>query len=344
MSSSDLTEALSGFFSATWPDDAEVTEPDEGLPVPAWRALSDLGLHLVGVDEAAGGSGGQLADIVAVAFLSGRHAADLPVVEANVAAWCLAEAGLSIDPAASYSIPVGETTLSIAEDDTVSGVLLDVPWGGSVDRIVALVDDGRTVELRSSDAGVQPGRDLAGQPRDALTFEAATPITIGAGTTPEGRDLRALTLRIAQTAGALRGIADLTRRYAGERIQFGKPIGSFQAVQAHLVALEQQAVTAGALSARLALGESLPAFDVLAAKIVVDEAAVDAARAAHQAHGAIGMTREYRLQSLTRRLHTWRGDFADELTVSARLGAAAASAPSFAGIILDDHQRPEILL
>jgi len=47
-------------------------------------------------------------------------------------------------------------------------------------------------------------------------------------------------------------------------------------------------------------------------------------RAAHQAHGAIGMTQEYSLQLFSRRLHTWRGDFGDETRLNLRLGAAMA--------------------
>jgi acyl-CoA dehydrogenase len=63
-------------------------------------------------------------------------------------------------------------------------------------------------------------------------------------------------------------------------------------------------------------------FDAAAAKLVVNQQAALAVRAAHQAHGAIGMTQEYRLQHLTRRLNAWRGDSGDEQSLALGLGAA----------------------
>jgi acyl-CoA dehydrogenase len=53
-------------------------------------------------------------------------------------------------------------------------------------------------------------------------------------------------------------------------------------------------------------------------------ASCTAGLAAHQAHGAAGVTQEYALQLLTRRLHTWRADFGDEASMNLRLGAATA--------------------
>lgn len=66
-------------------------------------------------------------------------------------------------------------------------------------------------------------------------------------------------------------------------------------------------------------------LEIVATKAVANRNAALAARAAHQAHGAIGMTREYPLQLLTRRLQTWRGDFGDETSLNLRLGTAIAS-------------------
>jgi hypothetical protein len=54
------------------------------------------------------------------------------------------------------------------------------------------------------------------------------------------------------------------------------------------------------------------------------------------------MTREYRLQGFTRRLHTWTGDLGEAIELSRLLGATAAHSSSFAQLVLDD-QRPELL-
>ncbi|GAA3973584.1 acyl-CoA dehydrogenase family protein [Actinomadura viridis] len=349
MTASSVSGVLAGFFESAWPSDAVPAEP-EGLDRAGWASLAELGLHLVDIGEDHGGSGGDLADLVQIAVLCGRHAADLPVVESHLAAWALARSGLEIDPAHAYSVPFGpaDVTVDTTADGTgdgtgrASGVLRDVPWGGTVDRVVAVTADGRLIVVDPAHVRVTSGHDLAGQPRDRLLLDGA-PVTLASSAVPaDDLVLRAAVLRVSQMAGAMQVIAEMTRRYTGERFQFGKPIGTFQAVQAHLVEIQQMAVMTTALAERLAVQPDLRAFDVMAAKLVANENAMAAARAAHQAHGAIGMTREYRLHLLTRRLHGWRGDAGDTLPLAARLGAATAASPSFAAAVLDDDHRPEV--
>lgn len=337
---SDLTAALGDFFAATWPTDVPIDESGPLADTP-WHLFADLGLHLVGVPEDRDGSGGTFADLMALAQLAGHYAADIPVVEATTGAWALVQAGLPVEPTASISIPVGQSSLTVHDDQTVSGTLADVPWGSSVDQVVAITTDGRTVLLEARDATARAGVDLAGQPRDTLVFTHVTAVAIGSGASAEQLRRRAVALRVALVAGALQAISTLTRRYVSERIQFGKPIGSFQGVQAHVVQVEQMAVMCTAVADRLALDEDLNGLDVAAAQLVTAENALAAARAAHQAHGAIGMTQEYRLQGYTRRLHTWIGDFGEAIELSRRLGATAAHEPSFAHLVLD-HDRPEL--
>ncbi|SEG90511.1 acyl-CoA dehydrogenase [Thermomonospora echinospora] len=341
MSTSSVSGALAGFFASTWPSDAVPVEPD-GLDRVTWNSLSEIGLHLVDIEENLGGSGGDLADLVQIAILCGRHAVDLPVVESHLAAWVMARSGLEIDSAHAYSVPLGPVDVTVNDAGHASGVLRDVPWGGSVDRVVAVTGDGHLIVVDPARAQVASGRDLAGQPRDRLLLNEVAVTRVSSAVPRDELVLRTALLRVSQMAGALQAAAEMTRRYTGERFQFGKPIGAFQAVQAHLVELQQMAVMTTSLAERLAVQPQLRAFDVMAAKLVANENAMAAARAAHQAHGAIGMTREYRLHLLTRRLHSWRGDGGDTLTLSARLGAATAAAPSFAAAVLDEDHRPEV--
>jgi acyl-CoA dehydrogenase len=337
---SDLTAALADFFAATWPTDTPIAESGP-LPQARWSPFAALGLHLVGVPEESGGSGGTVDDLVALSVLAGRHASDVPVVESTTAGWAVAEAGLPVDASASSSMPIAPASLAVHDDGTVTGQLADVPWGGSVDQVVAVTDDGRTVVLAPQDAVVAPGVDLAGQPRDTLTFERVAPLATGTGLSAVRTRRRTAMLRIAMTAGALQACSELTRRYVSERVQFGRPIGAFQAVQAHVVLIEQMAVMTTAVAHRLAMQGDPHDLDLAAAQVVTAENALAAARAAHQAHGAIGMTREYRLQGYTRRLHTWAGDLGEELELSRRLGVTAAHAASFAHLVFDDN-RPEL--
>ncbi|PBI89433.1 putative acyl-CoA dehydrogenase [Rhodococcus erythropolis] len=338
---SDLTVILADFFTATWPVDEPIAE-STALGDTAWSAFAELGLSLVGVTEEQGGAGGTFEDLMSLAVLAGRHAADIPIVEATTAAWALAEAGLPIEESASYSIPLGQSSLTIDDDGTMRGTLVDIPWGASVDLVVTLTDSGHTVVLKAGDATALPGVDLAGQPRDTLEIAGLKPIAIGSGITANQLQRRVVALRIALTAGALQAISELTRRYVSERVQFGKVIGAFQAVQAHVVQIEQMATMTTAIADRLALESQLHEIDIASAHLVTIENALVAARAAHQAHGAIGMTREYRLQGYTRRLHTWTGDFGEAVELSRRLGATASQNASFAHLVLDDT-RPELI-
>ncbi len=341
MSSSSITGALAGFFESLWPSDAPPAEP-AGLDRAAWRSLAGLGLHLVDIEEEHGGSGGALADLIQIALLCGRHAADLPVVEGHLAAWALAASGVEVDPAYAYTVPFGAVEVSVDGAGHATGELRDVPWGGSADRVIAVTGDGLLLSVDPAHTAVTAGHDLAGQPRDRLVLDGVPMAPAASAISAGDLALRAAVLRTAQMAGAMQAVAELTHRYTGERTQFGKPIGTFQAVQAHLVELQQMAVMTTSLAERLGSRARPAAFDVMAAKLIADENALAVARAAHQAHGAIGMTREYRLHLFTRRLHTWHGDGGDTLAWAGLLGAATAAAPSFSAVVLDEDHRPEV--
>jgi acyl-CoA dehydrogenase len=120
----------------------------------------------------------------------------------------------------------------------------------------------------------------------------------------------------------------MTVGYTNERVQFGRPVARFQAVQRHLVDGAQDAVLVGmaADTAARAASRGEARFEIASAKLLANQAAFTATRAAHQAHGAMGMTREYPLHQLSRRLWAWRSEYGDERFWSARLGAAVRTA------------------
>jgi acyl-CoA dehydrogenase len=209
-----------------------------------------------------------------------------------------------------------------------------VPWGGRSERVVAFAESGGqrfVVSAPTAAARVTPGRNLAAEPRDTLVWDDVELPDDALAPAPPGVDAAALRLRgalarSAQIAGALARVAELTVRYTGERQQFGRPVARFQAVQAHLVTIAEEAQLAGLAVQVAALNARPdPAFlDVAAAKTAAGEAATTAARASHQAHGAIGMTKEYELGQLTRRLWSWRDEFGGERSWSRQLGRQLA--------------------
>lgn len=129
------------------------------------------------------------------------------------------------------------------------------------------------------------------------------------------------------SAGALAAMAQLTVDYTNDRRQFGKPVATFQAVQQHLVLATQSAVRAqmAADIAVRALEQGVGQFEIAAARVVVDDAIEVGTRAAHQAHGAMGVTREYALHQLSRRLWAWRHEWGTTQQWRRQLGHTVAA-------------------
>jgi acyl-CoA dehydrogenase len=116
-------------------------------------------------------------------------------------------------------------------------------------------------------------------------------------------------------------------QYAGERVQFGRPIARFQAVQQQLALAAAEVAAAGAAAdaaaataAREGLDSAATAFAVAAAKARTGEAATEVARIAHQVHGAIGFTREHDLRRWTTRLWAWRDEDGSDARWQRELG------------------------
>lgn len=306
---------------------------DQGWNEKLWAVLDDSGFTRISVPESAGGSGGDLGDACALVKELGRYAAAVPVAEtALVGGWAVSAAGLEL-PAGPVTVAVGceADTLELRADTTgwrLSGRLHRVPWAQQAKTLVAVVpshDGDQVVVVRTSQLDVPPGKNLAGEPRDAVIFTDVVPDAVAAA--PEGVSVEALRLRGAlaratSIAGALERVSDLTVQYTEAREQFGRPLARFQAVQRHVVRIAEraQAAAMAADAAALNADPDPDLFDVAAAKIIAGESASVATQASHQAHGAIGMTKEYELGQLSRRLWSWRDEFGSEAYWSRVLG------------------------
>lgn len=137
------------------------------------------------------------------------------------------------------------------------------------------------------------------------------------------RDLAMTFARTCQIAGALDAALALSVAYVNERQQFGRPLGKFQAVQQSLAtfACEAAAANCAAMGAAQALDRGEAGFEIAAAKLRANRAVEVGTTVAHQVHGAIGFTREYALQHLTRRLWQWRSEYGNDSYWSAKLGS-----------------------
>ena len=319
----ELARLVDEFFRETFgPEVINVVERD-GPSAALWRATEKLGLPLIGIAEKNGGSGGTLGDLLTMLRGAGRWAVPLPLAETSLAAWLLASCGARV-PAGPMTVIPDASGLRLG-GDRLTGSARAVPWLRGAARVVAVVD-GCVVAVDPAALGVTPGADLAGMPSDLISASGVPAEIYAAHVTADEVFLRGALLRSAQIAGAVTGAYEVTRTYIKERVQFGKPIAGFQSVQIHLVELAQAATHTALCVERAGRAAAIgtASLEIIATKSVVNRHAGLAVRAAHQAHGAIGMTREYRLQHLTRRLHTWRGEFGDEASLNLRLGAAMA--------------------
>ncbi|WP_210413460.1 acyl-CoA dehydrogenase family protein [Altererythrobacter sp. TH136] len=127
-------------------------------------------------------------------------------------------------------------------------------------------------------------------------------------------------------AAALSGAADrvlaMSAAYAGERSQFGKPIGRQQALQQQLAVMAEDCVAIRLAVELAAAGEPPDRLRIAVAKSVASSAAPRIANAAHAVHGAIGISAEYDLQLYTGRLHEWRAALGSETRWNRELGHA----------------------
>ena len=153
---------------------------------------------------------------------------------------------------------------------------------------------------------------------------------------PQAMDALALG-RALQICAAMGAGLELTLRYVQDRKQFGRPLAAFQAIQ-HSLAIAAEEVAAATVATDLALacmvaegGASARLAPLLDAAALVAASAVDVVYdATHQAHGAIGFTREYALHRHSLDLLRWRDDLLrlrrGELRCAERLGDAALRA------------------
>ena len=309
---------------------AEASTEGTGFDTELWKTLEETGLARVTLPADAGGSEGSFADAAVVLAAAGAHAARVPLVETDLlGGWLLHAAGISV-PDGPLTTVAGDLSVS---GETVRGGLRRVPWAGSASGIVVLTP-AHVVLVGRGARTVTAGTNVAEEPRDTVTVDgtaqAVAPAPPGAA---EELRLRAALGRAQLLAGAARGALAASVRYAQERVQFGRPIGRFQAVQQQLAlaAAEVAAASAAASSAARAAtadGITVPAtrFAIAAAKARTSEAAGAVARIAHQVHGAIGFTREHGLRLLTTRLWAWRDEDGAEAEWNAEIGAMALAA------------------
>lgn len=300
-------------------------------PAALWAAVEDSGLHRALVPEEAGGFGVPVADALSLLKVVGARAVPIPLAETMLASWLLAGAGLDIPDGPLTAGPVrdGESVVLTPVDGGwhVSGTLTRIAWARDVNCLVVIADS-RIALVGKNAWSIETGENIAREPRDTVRLDGMA-IAVGA-TKTTAAELIAVgaAMRTQQIAGALTRLTEMTTQYAQDRVQFGRPIGKFQAVQQNLAVMAGQtaaAVAAADLSAE-AVANGVRIVPIAAGKARAGEAAGIAAAIAHQVHGAIGFTFEHNLHFLTRRLWSWRDEFGKDASWNRLLGRHMAQA------------------
>lgn len=312
---------------------AESGEPDAALAAE----LAELGWPGIAISEEHGGLGLGSVEVAVLLEELGYAVAGAPLLATASAAFVLAAAG-SDEQRAEWlpRIAAGQATaaLGIARD----GVAELVPDAAGADVIVLVEESGRALPGHSGPATKTEGTAVAGEPdarADAASVAAGTATLLtaadamveptptidptrtyarvtaapGAGDPLPGDPAPGLQRAAVAVAAELTGICqralDETVAYVGEREQFGRPIGSFQAV-AHRCA-EMLLATESARSAAYGgawAADADPAglpFAAALAKSVASAAALEVTASAIQAHGGVGFTWEADLHWLYKR-------------------------------------------
>ncbi len=316
-----LLETAARLFEAATED--EVFEGVEvGLfPAQHWRSIEENGLVDMLLPEEAGGAGVDFGDAMAVARAAGSSALPLPLVETMIGRRVLADAGLE-----APSGPLGLVTGAGAAN---------VLWPDEIGAVVIVDREGSVGWVAAAEIDFERGTNSAGEPVGRLG--APSPIPPGqAGRTEAGAGVAVLmaAARSAMIAGAMERILDLTIEHVQGRVQFGRPLARFQAVQQLVAVMASQAAVVGvaadtaiaAVEAAFGSGGGDATFMAACAKAWSSEACYEVTRIAHQLHGAIGYTREHDLHRFTRRLWTWRDADGDEGYWQQRVGSLAVEA------------------
>ncbi|MFB7398988.1 acyl-CoA dehydrogenase family protein [Streptomyces rubiginosohelvolus] len=287
-------------------------ERDGALDRSLWRELGAAGFFALRLPEEAGGVGLGLPEAVLLFEEAGRALLPGPLVATHLAAGLVkgAAEGEAVVTAVAGELPVAhlaEADAVLVVDGRASG-LPGEAWGPEVlpgEAEAAEVLSGET--LRAFLAAARPVRSmdpltpLHRAPADAKPAPAASEHTrADAERAPAATErapahagrfrFEAALLTAAEQLGSAARTTEAAVQHAGDRKQFGSPIGSFQAVK-HLCA-DMLARTEPARAAVYAAAVTGDPVEIAAAKLLADEAAVRNARDCLQIHGGMGFTWE----------------------------------------------------
>ncbi|MEH3046563.1 acyl-CoA dehydrogenase family protein [Sphingomonas adhaesiva] len=285
-------------------DVRRIMDGETGHDPDLWRALAEMGVPGLMIATAQGGAGLGAVELGLVMEEVGAALLPAPLLSCVIAAAALADsdatdllAGIA-DGSRIATVAFsgsddwtgrGDVTVS---GDRASGTARFVTDAAIADTILIATDEGVFLPLHTPQVTVLPVFDRTRRMAD-VTFDGAVRRVGDAAAVRAMRDLAIVALA-GEQAGIARRVLEMTVGYAAERHQFGRAIGSFQAVK-HMAAdllLESESATSAARDAaeQLAAGSAEKDAAVALAAFACADAAVRCTKDAIQMHGGIAFT------------------------------------------------------
>lgn len=311
-------------------------EDERGYSPDLWRQMAGLGWQGLMVPEAHGGSGFSYLDLCVLVEEFGRALVPGPFIPNAVCAAWLTVAGTEeqqakylpgiADGSAIHTYAVTEesgrwdreglTLTARADGDgyTLEGTKLFVPDANVADylHVVANLPEGELADfiVPREQAGVEVTllKTIASDRQAEVALkgvrvDAADVVRANEAASGRMRNM-AVNLENAYLVGLAQKDFEIAVNYAKERVQFGRPIGSFQAVQHHCADMATQALAARFLALRAVWNldhDRASDREIAKAKALASRAATEVTMQAHILHGGIGYTEEYDLHFFSRR-------------------------------------------
>ncbi|WP_332818181.1 acyl-CoA dehydrogenase family protein [Sphingopyxis sp.] len=311
-----IAETAKAFFAENATSErTRAAMADTGVDRALWQAFTgELGLAGVAIPEAMGGVGLGMVELAILAEEAGRHTAALPFLASLGLAAPAILAGGSEEQKARLlpKLASGELVASFAVasadgapgatlgDDTLTGAALHVPHGAAADLFVVVATNGvAIVERGAPGLGITPLTSMdQTRPYARLDFGGVAAEALADPRAAANAAFATGWLAIAADAlGGAQACLDRTVAYAQERVQFGRAIGSFQAVKHRLadmmVAIEQARSAVYWAACAIDEGSDEAEFAVHAAKAFACDTYSHCAGEMIQLHGGIGFTWEH---------------------------------------------------
>jgi alkylation response protein AidB-like acyl-CoA dehydrogenase len=288
----------------------------DGYDRALWGAMAEQGWLGIEVPEAQGGIGLGGVEVAVLAEELGRHAAPAPFVPTVLALDAFAQAG---DSEWTERLLSGDALACIAWDPAAP-----VPYAPSADVAIVCTDDGVVAVEKIDKPKREPAMDLTRE-LGWLDVDLAKGRSLGGADARERLLDRGATFTSADLLGGAGRALDMAVEYAKDRVQFGRPIGSFQAVKHRcadmLVDVEGMRSAVYWAAWCIAAGDRDASVAASTAKTWCSDASKRVMASALQVHGGIGFTWEHDLHFFLKRAQLDQLAFGDAAFHRARLTA-----------------------